>query len=148
MAGGVGEQLAGDREQQLVVEVERRAVDLDLGLEAALAAGLARDRAERLLEPALLERHRMKRLDGLAQALDRRLDHLVRALHLRAPRRRLDQLLVGGEQRLQRIVVDQLRDPPPPLVLGLHHLGDELAVDAELGAQLGQLIAQALVLGP
>ena len=148
VAGGVGEQLAGDREQHLVVEVERRAVDLDLGLEAALAAGLARDRAERLLEPALLERHRMKRFDGLAQALDRRLDHLVRALHLRAPRRRLDQLLVGREQRLQRIVVDQLRDPPPPLVLGLHHLGDELAVDAELGAQLGQLIAQALVLGP
>ena len=79
--------------------------------------------------------------------LDRRLDHLVGALDLGTARRRLDQLLVGGEQGLQRVVVDQLGDPPPALVLGLHHLRDELAVDGELAAQLGELGSQPLVLG-
>ena len=114
-------------------EVERVRVELDLDLEAALALGLARDRAERLLEPALLEGHRVQRQHRLAQALDRRRDHLVGALHLRPAGRRLDQLLVGGEQRLQRVVVDQLGDPPPALVLGLHHVGDQLAAGVELG---------------
>ena len=98
MAGGVGEQLAGDREHELVVQVDRLRVELDLDLEAALALGLAGDRAERLLEPALLERHRVQRQQRLAQALDRRRDDLVGALDLHPARRRLDQLLVGGEQ--------------------------------------------------
>ena len=82
----------------------------------------------------LLEGHGMERKHRLAQARDRRLDHLVRPLHLSPARRGLDQVLVGGEQRLQRIVVDQLGDPPPALILGLHHLGDELPAGRELGA--------------
>ncbi len=114
---------------------------------SALAPSLAGDRADRLLEAAALERHRVQGHHRLAQAPDRRLDDLVRALHLGAPRGRLDQLLIGGEQRLQRVVVDQLRDPPPALVLGVHHLGDQLASRVELLAQLGQLGAQCLVLG-
>ncbi len=83
----------------------------------------------------------------LAQAADRRLDDLVRALHLGAAGRRLDQLLVGGEQDLQRVVVDQLGDPAPALVLGVDHLGDEPAADVELLAQVCELGAQGLVLG-
>ena len=126
---------------------QRLGVELDRDLEAALPPGLAGDRAERLLEAALLERHRVQGHHRLAQAADRRLDDLVRALHLGAARRRLDQLLVGGQQGLQRVVVDQLGDPPPALVLGVHHLGDELAAGVELLAQVGELGAQGLVLG-
>ena len=127
VAGGVGEQFPGDREQQLVLELERVGIDVDRDLEPALARRLAGDRAERLLEAALLERHRVQRHHRLAQPRDRRLDDLVGALDLGAARGGLDQLLVGGEQGLQRVVVDQLGDPPPALILGLHHLGDELA---------------------
>ena len=94
-------------------------VDVERDLEPALARRLPGDGAERLLEAALLEGHRVQRQHRLAQPRDRRLDDLVRALHLGAPGRGLDQLLVGGEQGLQRVVVDQLRDPPPALVLGL-----------------------------
>ncbi len=50
MAGDVGEQLARDRQQQLVLALERRLVDVDLDLEAPLACGLAGDRAQRLRE--------------------------------------------------------------------------------------------------
>ena len=133
---------------ELVLAAERLGVEVDLDLEPALARRLARDRAERLLEAALLEGHRVQRHHRLAQARDRRLDHLVRALHLSPPGRGLDQLLVGGEQGLQRVVVDQLGDPPPALILGVHHLGDELAARVELLAQVGDLGPQPLVLGP
>ena len=90
----------------------------------------------------------MQREHRLPQARDRRLDHLVRALHLGPPRRGLDQVLVRGEQGLQRIVVDQLGDPPPALILGGHHLVDELAARVELLAQVDDLGLQPLVLGP
>ncbi len=147
MARGVGEQLSRDREQQLVLALERAGVDIHRDLEPALAGRLAGDGAERLLEAALLEGHRVQRQHRLAQARDRRLDDLVRALDLGPPGGRLDQLLVGGEQDLQGVVVDQLRDSPPAVVLGLHDLVDELAARVELLAQVLDLCLQALVLG-
>ena len=88
-------------------------VDLDLDLEAALAGRLAGDGAERLSKPPCSRVTGCKRHHRLAQARDRPLDDLVGALHLDAPGRRLHQLLVGGEQGLERVVVDQLGDPPP-----------------------------------
>jgi hypothetical protein len=44
--------------------------------------------------------------------------------------------------------VDQLGDPPPALILGGHHLVDELAARVELLAQVDDLGPQPLVLGP
>ena len=78
----------------------------------------------------------MKRHRRLTQPFDRPFDNLVRAHHLRSAGRRLDQLLVGGEERLQRVVVDQLRDPPPPVILRLHDLRDQPARLVQLGFEL------------
>ena len=87
VAGGVGEQLAGDREQQLVVEVR-----------APRARARSRSRSRpggpawratapsACSKPALLEGHRVQGHHRLAQARDRRRDDLVRALHLGPPR--------------------------------------------------------------
>ena len=86
----------------------------------------------------------MQRHHRLAQARDRALDHLVGALHLLAPRRGLHQLLVGGEQALQRVVVDQLGDPPAAVVLGLEHLGEQLSRGRQLVAKARVLLAQLL----
>ncbi len=135
VAGRVGEQLTRDREQQRVGDVERLRVDVELDVEASLACRLARHGAESGLEAALFERHRVQRHHRLAQAGDRALDDLVGALDLHAARRRLHQLLVGGEKVLKRVVVDQLSDSPPRRVLGIEHLGDELAACVELLAQ-------------
>jgi hypothetical protein len=145
VAHRVGDQLPRDGQQQLVLVADRLGVDVDLHLKTALALRLARDGAERQLEAALLQRHRVQRDQRLAQPLDRGRDHLVRARHLSAPGRGLVKLLVGGQQRLQRVVVDQLGDPPPRGVLGLHHLGDELAARGELSPQALELLGVGAV---
>ena len=136
VAGGVGEQLAGDREHSSSSRSSALGSISSSTSKPPWRAAWRATAPSACSKPALLERHRVQRHHRLAQARDRRLDDLVRALDLGAPRRGLDQLLVGGEQGLQRVVVDQLRDPPPALVLGLHHLGDELAAGLELLAQL------------
>ncbi len=109
----VGEQLAHEGQHELVVAAERLGREVHLDRKAALPLGLPRDRADGLLQPAALERHRMQGEQRLAEVRDRGADHLVRPGHARPPRRRLDQLLVGREQALQGVVVDQLGDAPP-----------------------------------
>ena len=73
MPGDVREELARDREDELVVSPNRRRIQIDgHGKAGALALGLPRDGAERLLEAALLKRHGMKRHHRLAELSDRR----------------------------------------------------------------------------
>ena len=120
-------------------------IDVELDVEATLARRLTRDSAERRLEAALLERHRVQGHHRLAQAPDRALDDLMGALHLDAPGRGLHQLLVGGEQVLERVVVDQLGDPPARRVLGVEDLGDELAAGLELLAKRNDLGPQRVL---
>ena len=55
MLGGVGDQLAGQREDERVVDPGRRGVDVHRRRKAGAPAGLCGDRPERRFEPGLLD---------------------------------------------------------------------------------------------
>ena len=145
MPGDVREELARDRKDELVVPPNRRRIQIDVHGEAgALALGLPRDGTERLLEAALLKRHRMERHHRFAELSDGPADDLMRPGHLLAAGRCLDQVLVRGQQALKSVVVDQLGDAKARAILGFHHLRDELLAVLKLSLRLGEAAPQLL----
>src|SRR3954452_2085486 len=108
---------------------------------------LAHDGAERRLQIALLMGHRMQRRDGFADLLDRSLQRPLGAIHALWSRG-LDQVLAGGEQALERIVVEDLRDPLTRSLLGEHELGDELAAGLRQSRDGAALLQRALLAPP
>ena len=107
----------------------------------ALVLGLRADGLERRLEAAPLEDHRVQRGHRVAHAVDRVAHDLVGARHLSAPGRRLDQVLMGGQQALEGLVVKRLGDTGPLALLGPQDLGDQRR---PLAAQLLDLAASSV----
>ena len=128
VARGVGQQLAGDGEDEVVAEALGAGVDLDVGREAPAASGALGHGLQGGAQAGLVEQvrvqveHRLAELDdGLVEALAHEVERGVVA---RA------ELLPGGEQVLQRVVVQRLGQPAARRVLGRQRLGDEPAAAA------------------
>ena len=123
VAGGVGQQLARDGEDEVVADALGVGVDLDVGREAAAAPGALGHRLQRGAQPGLVEQVRVQVEHRLAELDDRLVEALAHQVDRRVVARA--ELLAGGEQVLQRVVVQRLGQPPARRVLGRQRLGDE-----------------------
>ena len=125
---GVRRQLADDGDDQRVVPAAGLGIDAQVDGEAAAPGRALGDRVEPAGEPAVLERGRMEAADRLAQPADCVAQLLPRALELaRSPASAGVEVLAGGEQRLQRVVVEALGEPAPRPVLGRERVGEKRA---------------------
>ena len=139
VAGRVGEQLARDREQQLVAPADGGRIDLDLDLEAAGGRLLRRDGAQRGVEPAVGEHGGVEGDHHRAQARDDVAQHRARRLGAGRVAER-PQVVAGGQDVLQRAVVQALGHRPPRPLLGVERLRHQAPAR---GRQLGDLLGRA-----
>ncbi len=109
-------------------------IDVELDREARAPRDPLELDLQRHGQAAIGERGRVQAEDGLAQRAHGVGQRLVGVLQrLQVAGARLAHVLLGGEQRLQRVVVQPLADPRALALLGIERLVQERrAVDAEL----------------
>src|SRR3954468_19431900 len=119
MPRGVRQELAAEREQQLVVGAGRVRRDRDHG-RLGVAAGLPRgDRPPRRPEPGGLEQRGVKLEDLVAQALDRPAERGLRPVDVLGPAApRLLEVLLRAQQLLHELVVERVGELAPGARLG------------------------------
>jgi len=134
---GVRDELARRRVEHGVVRADGIGVDVQVDLELRPPRGAVELDVERDPEAAVGERRRVQAHDGVAQGADGVRQRLVGVLErLQVARARLADVLLGGEQRLQRVVVQALADARALALLGVERLVQERGA---VGAELAQL---------
>ena len=123
----VRQELARGREDELLLRMTVLVVQIELQLEARAARRLLGDRAERRLEPGLLEHVRVEVEDGLAQLPDRLGERGVGAVErgMRERLARLLELVARREQVLDRVVVQGLGERLALALLGLERVREQ-----------------------
>ena len=127
--GGVRRQFADYGHEQRVVGARRVGVDAQVGLEAAGPGGALDDDIEATREAAVGERRRMQAADRLAQCRHGLTQLLAGALELGGVTAAGPgvEILAGGEQCLQGVVVEALGELAAGPVLGAERVGEQPA---------------------
>ena len=124
----VREQLAGRREDELLLRVPPGIAQVELEVQAPALGGASGERAERCLEPGLVEDVRMQVEDGVAELPHGLRQRLVRAAESRV-RDRLGDLreqVADGEQILEGVVVERVGERLPLALLRLECVVEQL----------------------
>ncbi len=136
MLSHVREELARDREEESLLRVAIAGAQVEAHLEAASSRRSLGHGRERAGEPDRVEHLRVELEDRLTEVVERLAERLLGAPERRVvdDLRRLLHVVAGGEQVLDRVVVEPLGERLALALGGVQRVGEELlAHDGEVG---------------